>query len=41
MKKTHIYDLYRATNGQLRFADTLFINKDTRSRVLDSYNEEP
>jgi len=36
-----IYDLYRATNGQLRFADTLFINKDTRSRVLDTYKEEP
>ena len=36
-----IYDLYRATNGQLRFADALFINKDTRSRVLDSYKEEP
>jgi len=36
-----IYNLYRATNGQLRFADTLFINKDTRSRVLDSYKEEP
>jgi FkbM family methyltransferase len=36
-----IYDLYRATNGQLRFADTLFISKDTRSRVLDSSKEEP
>ncbi len=36
-----IYDLYRATNGQLRFADTLFINEETRSRVLDSYREEP
>jgi len=36
-----IYDLYRATNGQLRFADTLFISNETRSRVLDSYKEEP
>jgi len=36
-----IYNLYRAINGQLRFADTLFINKDVRSRVLDSYKEEP
>lgn len=36
-----IYDLYRATNGQLRFADTMFISNDTRSRVLDSYREEP
>jgi FkbM family methyltransferase len=36
-----IYDLYRATNGQLRFADTMFINNDTRSSVLDSYREEP
>ena len=36
-----IYDLYRATNGQLRFADTMFINNDTRSRVLDNFREEP
>jgi len=36
-----IYDLFRATNGQLRFADVLFINKDIRSRVLDSYKDEP
>jgi len=36
-----IYDLYRAANGQLRFADTLFINKETRERVLDCYKEEP
>ena len=36
-----IYDLYRATNGQLRFADIIFINNDTRKRVLDSYSEEP
>lgn len=36
-----IYDLYRASNGQLRFADTMFINNDTRSRVLDKYREEP
>lgn len=36
-----IYDLYRATNGQLRFGDTIFINSETRSRVLDRYKEEP
>ena len=36
-----IYDLYRATNGQLRFADVMFISKDTRSKVLDNYKEEP
>ncbi len=36
-----IYDMYRATNGQLRFADAIFISKETRSKVLDSYNEEP
>ena len=36
-----IYDMYRATNGQLRFADTMFISNETRSRVLDSYREEP
>ena len=36
-----IYDLYRATNGQLRFADAIFISKEVRSKVLDSYKEEP
>ena len=36
-----IYDMYRATNGQLRFADAIFISKDVRSKVLDSYSEEP
>lgn len=36
-----IYDMYRATNGQLRFADAIFISKNVRSKVLDSYSEEP
>jgi FkbM family methyltransferase len=36
-----IYDMYRATNGQLRFADAIFISKEARSKVLDSYSEEP
>ena len=36
-----IYDLYRAGNGQLRFADVMFISKDTRSDVVDCYKAEP
>ena len=36
-----IYDMYRATNGQLRFADAIFISTEVRSKVLDSYREEP
>lgn len=36
-----IYDLYRAGNGQLRFADVMFISKDTRSNVVDCYKAEP
>ncbi|MEA1890849.1 MAG: FkbM family methyltransferase [Pseudomonadota bacterium] len=36
-----IYNLFRAINGQLRFADTLFISKNARSQVLDRYKEEP
>ena len=36
-----IYDMYRATNGQLRFADAIFISTEVRSKVLDFYSEEP
>lgn len=36
-----IYDMYRATNGQLRFADAIFVSKEVRSKVLDAYSEEP
>ncbi len=36
-----IYDLFRAANGQLRFADTLFISSETREKVLNSFVEEP
>ena len=36
-----IYDLYRASNGQLRFADVIFVSKDIRSNVLDKYKAEP
>jgi FkbM family methyltransferase len=36
-----IYDLFRATNGQLRFADIIFVNKQLREGVLDSYKAEP
>jgi FkbM family methyltransferase len=37
----NIYDLYRAANGQLRFADVIFVSKQVRSNVLDRYKAEP
>lgn len=37
----NIYDLYRAANGQLRFADVIFVSKQVRSNVLDCYKAEP
>lgn len=36
-----IYDLYRASNGQLRFADVMFISKDIRNNIVDLYKAEP
>jgi FkbM family methyltransferase len=36
-----IYNPYHARNGQLRFADAMFVSPDTRSQVLDAYAEEP
>ena len=36
-----IYDLYRATNGQLRFADVIFVNRATRNDVIDRFKDEP
>ena len=36
-----IYDLHRATNGQLRYGDALFISESLREGVVDQYGEEP
>ncbi len=36
-----LYDLYRAGNGQLRFADALFVSPSVRQRVIDAFPEEP
>ena len=36
-----MYDLYRAGNGQLRFADALFVSSDVRRNVIDRYADEP
>jgi len=36
-----LYNLHRATNGQLRFGDALFVNQDVRRRVIDRYPQEP
>lgn len=36
-----IYDLYRATNGQLRYGDALFVSESVRKEVIDQFPEEP
>jgi FkbM family methyltransferase len=36
-----IYDLHRATNGQLRYGDALFVSEALRKEVLDEYPAEP
>jgi FkbM family methyltransferase len=36
-----MYDLYRAGNGQLRFADALFVSPQVRQNVIDAFPEEP
>ena len=36
-----LYDLVVAANGQLRFADAIFIPPTVRERVLDQFPEEP
>jgi len=36
-----LYELYRARNGQLRFADALFVSPSFRHDVIDQYVEEP
>jgi hypothetical protein len=37
----NIYDMVRAANGQLRFADALFVSKEFRSSVVDFFPDEP
>ena len=36
-----IYHLKRATNGQIRYGDAIFVSKQVRSQVIDKYPEEP
>ena len=36
-----IYDLHRATNGQLRYGDALFVSESVRNDVINKYSEEP
>jgi FkbM family methyltransferase len=36
-----LYGLHKATNGQLRYGDALFVNQDVRTRVIDGYPQEP
>ena len=36
-----LYDLVAASNGQLRFADAIFIPQSVRESVLDGFPEEP
>jgi FkbM family methyltransferase len=37
----NIYDLYTASNGQLRYGDALFIHKHVRDGVVDRFPDEP
>lgn len=37
----HIYDVHKATNGQIRFGDALFVSESVRNNVVDKYPEEP
>lgn len=36
-----VYDLHRASNGQIRYGDALFVNDAVRSDVIDAFTEEP
>jgi FkbM family methyltransferase len=36
-----IYDLHRATNGQIRYGDALFVSESVRANVIDKYPHEP
>jgi hypothetical protein len=37
----NLYDLYHARNGQLRFADALFVSPQMRRDVIDRFADEP
>jgi FkbM family methyltransferase len=37
----NMYDLHRATNGQLRYGDALFVSELVRNNVINNYQEEP
>jgi FkbM family methyltransferase len=36
-----LYDLRKATNGQLRYGDALFVSENVRRKVIDGYPQEP
>lgn len=36
-----IYDLHRASNGQVRYGDALFVSESVRENVINKYSEEP
>ena len=36
-----MYHLKRATNGQIRYADALFVSEKVRNRVIDNFPDEP
>ena len=36
-----LFDLHRANDGQLRYADAIFISPSVRAKALDASNEEP
>lgn len=36
-----IYNLHRATNGQIRYGDALFVSESVRNNVINKYREEP
>jgi FkbM family methyltransferase len=36
-----LFDLHRANDGQLRYADAIFISPSVRAKALDTSNEEP
>lgn len=37
----NIYDLHRATNGQIRYGDALFVSPFIRENVINKYPDEP
>ena len=36
-----IYNVSRATNGQIRYGDAIFVNESLRDAVIDKYPDEP